>query len=130
MNRCNIDARSSTTIRTWLCNLLTGPDAQPTWTVFNRSLRDNEDVAKGLADFQIVCLMRERTPFSREVTETLPNLRLLVTTGRRNAAIDMEAAKDRTCWFAARIPQLIRRLSWFLRTCSSLRERSASKARD
>jgi phosphoglycerate dehydrogenase-like enzyme len=64
-------------------------------TVFNRSLGDNEDVAKGLADFQVVCLMRERTPFPREVIETLPNLRLLVTTGRRNATIDMEAAKDK-----------------------------------
>ena len=64
-------------------------------TVFNRSLGDNEDVAKGLADFQVVCLMRERTPFPREVIETLPNLRLLVTTGRRNATIDMEAAMDK-----------------------------------
>ena len=64
-------------------------------TVFNRSLGDNADVAKALADFQIVCLMRERTPFPREVIEKLPNLRLLVTTGKRNAIIDMAAAKDK-----------------------------------
>jgi D-3-phosphoglycerate dehydrogenase len=64
-------------------------------TVFNRSLGDNADVAKALADFQIVCLMRERTPFPREVVEKLPNLRLLVTTGKRNAVIDMAAAKDK-----------------------------------
>ena len=64
-------------------------------TVFNRSLSDNADVAKALADFQIVCLMRERTPFPREVIEKLPNLRLLVTTGKRNAIIDMVAAKDK-----------------------------------
>lgn len=64
-------------------------------TVFNRSLGDNADVAKALADFQIVCLMRERTPFPREVIEKLPNLRLLVTTGKRNAVIDMAAAKDK-----------------------------------
>lgn len=64
-------------------------------TVFNRSLGDNDDVVKGLAGFQIVCLMRERTPFPREVIEKLPNLRLLVTTGKRNAVIDMAAAKDK-----------------------------------
>lgn len=64
-------------------------------TVFNRSLGDNADVANALADFQIVCLMRERTPFPREVIEQLPNLRLLVTTGKRNVVIDMAAAKDK-----------------------------------
>jgi phosphoglycerate dehydrogenase-like enzyme len=64
-------------------------------TVFNRSLGGNDDVAKRLADFQIICLMRERTPFPREVIAQLPNLRLLVTTGKRNAVIDMAAAKDK-----------------------------------
>ena len=38
--------------------------------------------------------MRERTPFSRELLERLPNLRLLVTAGMRNASIDTEAATD------------------------------------
>jgi hypothetical protein len=38
--------------------------------------------------------MRERTPFRRDVLERLPNLRLLVTTGMRNAAIDLKAAMD------------------------------------
>jgi phosphoglycerate dehydrogenase-like enzyme len=37
--------------------------------------------------------MRERTPFSRAVFEKLPRLKLLVTTGKRNASIDLEAAK-------------------------------------
>jgi phosphoglycerate dehydrogenase-like enzyme len=69
--------------------------ADVTVTVFNRGLGGNDDVARGLAGFQIVCLMRERTPFPREVIEKLPDLRLLVTTGMRNAAIDMKAAKDK-----------------------------------
>ena len=48
-----------------------------------------------LADFAIVCAMRERTVFPRAVIEALPALKLLVTTGMRNASIDLEAAKAR-----------------------------------
>jgi phosphoglycerate dehydrogenase-like enzyme len=65
-----------------------------TFTVFNRLLGSSDDVVKALKPFQIVCLMRERTPFPRDVIERLPNLRLLVTTGMRNAAIDLNAAKE------------------------------------
>jgi phosphoglycerate dehydrogenase-like enzyme len=48
--------------------------------------------AAQLEPFEIVCAMRERTAFPAEVFDRLPNLRLLVTTGMRNAAIDMDAA--------------------------------------
>jgi lactate dehydrogenase-like 2-hydroxyacid dehydrogenase len=47
-----------------------------------------------LMPFQIICTMRERTPFPKDLLEKLPNLKLLLTTGTRNAAIDMEAAKQ------------------------------------
>ncbi len=63
-------------------------------TVFNESLGDTEAVARELREFEIVCLMRERTLFPRALFEKLPNLKLLVTSGARNAAIDMAAAKD------------------------------------
>lgn len=63
-------------------------------TVFNESLGDTEAVARALREFEIVCLMRERTLFPRALFEKLPNLKLLVTSGARNAAIDMAAAKD------------------------------------
>lgn len=63
--------------------------------VFNDHLRDVEPVAERLKDFEIVCIMRERTPFQRALFERLPKLRLLVTTGPRNASIDLEAAKER-----------------------------------
>ena len=46
--------------------------------------------------------MRERTPFPRSLFEALPKLKLLITSGMRNAAIDMEAAKSRRWWCAAR----------------------------
>jgi len=61
--------------------------------VFNKPIGDLDAVAKTLADYSIVCLMRERTPVPRALIEKLPNLKLLVTTGMRNASIDVEAAK-------------------------------------
>ncbi len=62
--------------------------------VSNKMLGDTDAVAKALAGYSIVCLMRERTLFPRALFEKLPDLKLLVTTGMRNAAIDMAAAKD------------------------------------
>ena len=61
-------------------------------TVFDRHLGALDAVADALAGFEIVCIMRERTPFPASLFERLPKLKLLVTTGRRNAAIDLEAA--------------------------------------
>ena len=42
----------------------------------------------------MVCAMRERTAFPRAVIEKLPDLKLLITTGMRNASIDVAAAKE------------------------------------
>ncbi len=63
--------------------------------VFSSTFGGIEDAAQALAPFEVVCAMRERTAFSRALLERLPRLKLLVTTGHRNAAIDMEAARDR-----------------------------------
>jgi D-3-phosphoglycerate dehydrogenase len=63
-------------------------------TVFNQSLGGQDKVIQALADFEIVCGMRERTPFPRAVISALPKLRLLITTGARNASFDLAAAKD------------------------------------
>ena len=60
---------------------------------FKERLPDVDAVARALADFEIVGVMRERTPFPRALFERLPKLKLLVTTGKRNASIDLEAAK-------------------------------------
>jgi len=59
---------------------------------FRDHLTDVEAIAERLQAFEIVTCMRERTPFGRDLLERLPNLRLLVTAGMRNAAIDVEAA--------------------------------------
>jgi phosphoglycerate dehydrogenase-like enzyme len=63
--------------------------------VFRDHVADLEAVAARLASFDVVVAMRERTPFPRALLERLPRLRLLVTTGMRNAAIDLQAAADR-----------------------------------
>ena len=61
-------------------------------TVFDRHLGDLDAVATALQGFAIVCIMRERTPFPATLLERLPDLELLVTTGRRNDAMDLGAA--------------------------------------
>ena len=61
--------------------------------VFNEHLGAADKVIAALKGFAIVCAMRERTAFPRAVIEALPDLKLLITTGMRNASIDLEAAK-------------------------------------
>jgi D-3-phosphoglycerate dehydrogenase len=63
--------------------------------VFNAHLGGPDKVIAALQDFAIVVAMRERTGFPKQVIEALPNLKLLITTGARNASIDTEAAKAR-----------------------------------
>jgi len=63
--------------------------------VFNQHLGGADKVVEALAGFEVVCAMRERTGFPRAVIEKLPNLKLLITTGLRNASIDVAAAKER-----------------------------------
>jgi D-3-phosphoglycerate dehydrogenase len=63
--------------------------------VFSAPLGGAEEVAGALKGFAIVCAMRERTPFPRQLIEALPDLRLLITTGMVNRAIDLDAAKAR-----------------------------------
>src|ERR1700687_4682409 len=56
---------------------------------------DEEDVVRSLADSEIICAMRERTAFPKRVIDRLPKLKLLITTGMRNASFDMAALKER-----------------------------------
>ena len=64
-------------------------------TVFSHPFASEQEAASALADFDIICAMRERTAFPKSLFEKLPKLKLLLTSGMRNAAIDMEAAKAR-----------------------------------
>jgi len=64
-------------------------------TVFNDHLADPAAVVERLRPFDIVCVMRERTPLSRNILQQLPRLKLIASTGLRNASIDMRAAEER-----------------------------------
>ncbi|MCC5978728.1 MAG: D-2-hydroxyacid dehydrogenase family protein [Salinarimonas sp.] len=64
-------------------------------SVFRDTLKDEDALAARLEPFDILCVMRERTPIPANLIARLPNLRLIVTTGPRNASIDLEAATAR-----------------------------------
>ncbi|HWN31560.1 MAG TPA: D-2-hydroxyacid dehydrogenase family protein [Pseudonocardia sp.] len=64
-------------------------------TVFRDHLDDEDALAQVLAEYEIVVLMRERTPFRQSLLDRLPALKLLVTTGMRNASVDVAAAVRR-----------------------------------
>ena len=63
-------------------------------TYFHDHLLRDGVVRDLLEEFEVIVAMRERTPFTRERLASLPNLKLLVTTGMGNASIDMEAARE------------------------------------
>jgi phosphoglycerate dehydrogenase-like enzyme len=63
-------------------------------SVFHDHLLDEDAVAERLADFEIVCMMRERTPFPRSLIEKLPKLEHLYTSGMRNWSLDTGAARE------------------------------------
>ena len=63
-------------------------------TVFNDHIADPDAVIERLQPFDIICVMRERTPLSRRLIERLPNLKLIASTGSANASIDLAAAAD------------------------------------
>src|SRR6202045_4503851 len=62
--------------------------------VFQNHLADPDAVIERLLPFDIVCVMRERTPLPRDFIERLPNLKLIASTGIGNASIDVAAAVD------------------------------------
>jgi phosphoglycerate dehydrogenase-like enzyme len=61
---------------------------------FHDHLADEERLAQRLQEFQVVMGMRERTPFRRSLLARLPQLRLLITSGARNASFDLAAATE------------------------------------
>jgi phosphoglycerate dehydrogenase-like enzyme len=63
-------------------------------TIFNDHVAAPSALVERLLPFDVVCVMRERTPLPREVLQHLPRLKLIASTGSRNASIDMGAAKE------------------------------------
>ena len=64
-------------------------------TVFNDHIAGVDAVVSRLLPFDVVCVMRERTPLTRAIIERLPKLRLIASTAFRNASIDTAAAEER-----------------------------------
>ncbi|WP_412021803.1 D-2-hydroxyacid dehydrogenase family protein [Burkholderia cepacia] len=64
-------------------------------TVFNDHVADDARLVERLKPFDVLCVMRERTPLTRAIIEQLPNLKLIASTGAGNAAIDETAAAER-----------------------------------
>jgi phosphoglycerate dehydrogenase-like enzyme len=64
-------------------------------TVFKDHLAEPEAVIERLLPFDVICVMRERSPLPRNIIERLPNLKLIASTGAGNASIDVAAAADR-----------------------------------
>ena len=63
--------------------------------VYDKPLGGPDQIIAALQDCEIVCLMRERTLFGADIINALPKLKLIVTSGLRNAAIDVAAASAR-----------------------------------
>ena len=63
--------------------------------IFNEPFLDETEAIEQLADFEALLIMRERTPVTKNLINNLNNLKFIITSGMRNKAIDLEAAKKR-----------------------------------
>ena len=67
--------------------------------VFNNYIGQEENLSKILFKYDVLCLMRERTPMPEELINKLPNLRLVITSGMWNASVDINALNKRKIIF-------------------------------
>jgi phosphoglycerate dehydrogenase-like enzyme len=70
-------------------------DGQATITVFSDHLSEPDAIVARLQPFDVICIMRERTPITGGLISRLPKLRLIASTGPGNASIDLQAAAER-----------------------------------
>ena len=63
--------------------------------VFNEYIGDEPNLSEKLFDFDVLCLMRERTPLPGNLINKLPNLKLVITSGMWNASVDSETLKKK-----------------------------------
>jgi phosphoglycerate dehydrogenase-like enzyme len=69
-------------------------------TVFNDHVDQTDLLIERLLPFDVVCVMRERTPLRRDIIERLPRLKFIASTGSRNSSIDLTAANERGIFVA------------------------------
>jgi phosphoglycerate dehydrogenase-like enzyme len=63
--------------------------------IFNEPFASEAEAGVALEEFDALLIMRERTPITKSLIESLPNLKYLMTSGMRNKVIDLEAAKNK-----------------------------------
>ena len=63
--------------------------------IFNEPFLDEKEASVELEDFEALFIMRERTSITKDLIESLPNLKYIMTSGMRNNAIDLETAKNK-----------------------------------
>ena len=84
--------------------------------IFNKYFDDSNELVKDLSDFDVLCLMRERTLLSSSIIDQLPNLKLVITTGMWNPSVDTEALNKRKIVFCGTENRIesTAELSWLL----------------
>ena len=84
--------------------------------IFNKFFDNSDDLVKCLLDFEVLCLMRERTVLSASIINKLPKLKLVITTGMWNPSVDKNALKKRKIVFCGTDNKIesTAELSWLL----------------
>ena len=65
------------------------------FTIFNEAFQNEKEASVALEEFNALFVMRERTPVTKSLISSLPNLKYIMTSGMRNKAIDLEFAKSK-----------------------------------
>ena len=63
--------------------------------VFSEPFKNEEEAIENLKEFEALLIMRERTPITKNLIKNLKKLKYIITSGMRNKAIDLEAAKEK-----------------------------------
>ena len=74
-------------------------DGKISLKVFNEYFDNSNELVKSLSDFEVLCLMRERTILSSSIINQLPKLKLVITTGMWNPSVDTDALNKRKIVF-------------------------------
>ena len=74
--------------------------------VFNKYIGDDTNLSEKLFDFDVLCLMRERTALPGTLINKLPNLKLVITSGMWNASVDSETLKNKNIIFSGTETQI------------------------
>ena len=73
--------------------------------IFNEYIGDVSNLSEKLSDYDVLCLMRERTPLPRSLINKLPNLKLVITSGMWNASVDSDTLKKKNIIFQNSLAQ-------------------------